>query len=197
MNDSRSIFLLRLRDGFAGKSPYLLLGLAVLVLDQWTKWWIESHLAPYGRIEVIPNFLNLIYVENTGVAFGFLAAHGDARGVFVLVGLGLLALAFVTFYFWATPRRDRVLLTALGLVMGGAIGNLVDRTTRGAVTDFLDAYVGTYHWHTFNVADSAITIGIGLMLLGAFRAPRGDEPSGAGIDAEIEPRVEAGESASG
>jgi signal peptidase II len=75
----------------------------------------------------------------------------------------------VLIYFWRTPARDRLLLVALALVLGGAIGNLTDRVAGGAVTDFIDFYSGTYHWHTFNVADSAITIGLVLMAWDALR----------------------------
>jgi len=86
--------------------------------------------------------------------------------------VGALALGVVLVYFWRTPARDQLLLVALALVLGGAIGNLTDRVAGGAVTDFIDVYVGTYHWHTFNVADSAITIGLLLMAWDALR-PRG------------------------
>ena len=84
-------------------------------------------------------------------------------------GVGLLALSVVLVYFWRTASEDRLLLVALSLVLGGAVGNLVDRVHSGAVTDFIDVYLGSYHWHTFNVADSAITVGIALMLPSTFR----------------------------
>ncbi len=158
----------------AKRSRYLVLSLFVLVLDQWSKWLVEVKLLDHGSLEVIPNLLNLIHVSNTGVAFGLFAAHGDATGTWILTGLGLAALLFVGYYFQAVPLRDRPLLVALALVLGGAVGNLLDRALSGGVTDFIDFYVGTYHWHTFNVADSAITIGIALMVLATFRkAPEG------------------------
>lgn len=167
---------------FRGKSAYLVLALVILALDQWTKWLVEAHLPLYGSIPVMPS-LNVTHVQNTGVAFGLFAAHGDVVQTWVLAGLGILALSVVLVYFRRTPREDRILLTALGLVLGGAVGNLLDRIAAGAVTDFVDFYVGTYHWHTFNVADSAITIGLVLMAWDAFR-PRPDEAS----DSEGEPR---------
>lgn len=166
---------LRLR----AKSPYLLLGLVVLILDQWSKWMVEAHVAAYDVVTVIPGFLNIIHVQNTGVAFGFLASHGDPKGTLLLLGLGLAALSFVIYYFWIVPLFDRLLHLALGLVMGGAVGNLVDRLVNGGVTDFIDAYYGTYHWHTFNVADSAISVGIGLMVLSAFLQPTPEKPGSA------------------
>ncbi len=154
--------------GIRAKARYLLLSLAVLVLDQWSKWLVELHLGDHASIEVIPGLLNLTHVKNTGVAFGLFAAHGSFTGTAILTALGLGALLFVGYYFWLTPRSDRLLLVALALILGGAVGNLWDRVLRGAVTDFVDFYFGTYHWHTFNVADSAITIGIALMILGTF-----------------------------
>ncbi len=157
------------------RSRYLLLSLAVLVLDQWTKWLIESHLSTYASVEIIPGFFNLTHVRNTGVAFGLFAAHGSAVGTWVLSGLGILALGFVGIYFRQVPRGERMLLFALALILGGAIGNLMDRIASGGVTDFLDFYVGQYHWHTFNVADSAITVGIGLMILSSFRSPENED----------------------
>ena len=154
---------------FRGKSVYLLLALAVLALDQWTKWLVEQHLPLLASQPVIPGLLNFTHVQNTGVAFGLFAAHGDLVRTWTLAGIGILALGVVLLYFYRTPVEDRVLLTSLGLVLGGAIGNLLDRIMVGAVTDFVDFYVGTYHWHTFNVADSAITVGLILMAWDAFR----------------------------
>lgn len=150
------------------KGRYLLISLATLVLDQWTKWLVEAHLSDHASIEVIPGLLNFTHVRNTGVAFGLFATRGNLWGTMILTLLGIAALAFVVYYFKIVPRRDRPLLIALALVMGGAVGNLLDRILRGAVTDFVDFYYGTYHWHTFNVADTAISIGIGLMILGTF-----------------------------
>lgn len=163
--------------GGSRRSRYLVLSLFVLVLDQWSKWLVEVKLADRGSLEVIPNLLDFTYVRNTGVAFGLFAAHGDETGKWILTGLGLAALLFVGYYFKAVPLRDRPLLVALALVLGGAVGNLLDRALSGAVTDFVDFYVGTYHWHTFNVADSAISIGITIMVLATFRkAPEAAPP---------------------
>ncbi len=162
------------------KARTLLLSLAVLVLDQWSKWLVELHLGRHASIEVIPGLLNLTHVKNTGVAFGLFAAHGSFAGTAILTVLGIGALIFVGYYYWLTPRSDRMLLVALALILGGAVGNLCDRVLRGAVTDFVDFYFGTYHWHTFNVADSAITIGIALMILGAFRHQKKPAASASG-----------------
>ncbi len=164
-----------------GKIPYLFVTLGILVADQWTKHLVEVHL-PRGASEpVISGFLNLVHVRNTGVAFGLFASDGGSTS-WVLTALGLVALAAVSIYFLWTPVRDRLLLTALALVAGGAVGNLLDRVMAGSVTDFVDVYVGSYHWPAFNVADSAITVGIVLMILDTFRHRPGeaDETGAAG-----------------
>ena len=171
------------------KLDYLYLSLAVLVLDQWTKWLIEVHLPPSAAHELVPGFLNLTHVKNTGVAFGLFASHGADGGAWMLVLMGLVALGTVFLYFHFAPARNRLLLTSLALIVGGAVGNLIDRLASGGVTDFIDVYVGSHHWPSFNVADSAITVGIGLMILDSFRshrrvererAPEGEEPAATG-----------------
>lgn len=157
-----------------GKLRFLFLSLGVIVLDQWTKWLVELHIPHHVAQPVIPGFLNLTHVRNTGVAFGLFASYGD-KGSWMLTLLGLAALTAVGVYFWFAPARDRLLLGALALVVGGAVGNLLDRMTSGAVTDFVDVYVGTYHWPSFNVADSAISIGIVLMAIDSFRTRKDAE----------------------
>lgn len=164
-------------ESWLGKLRYLLVSLGVLVLDQWTKWLVEVHLPHHSAQTLIPGFLNLNHVRNTGVAFGLFASDG---GGWLLTVLGLAALTAVGVYFWFAPARDRSLLVALALVVGGAVGNLIDRVSSGAVTDFIDVYVGVHHWPSFNVADSAISIGIVLMAIDSFRShPRREAPAAA------------------
>jgi signal peptidase II len=158
-----------------GKLRYLFLSLAVIVLDQWTKWLVELHLPHHVAEPLIPNFLNLTHVRNTGVAFGLFASQGMTGGSWLLTLLGLAALTAVGFYIWFAPSRDRLLLISLALVVGGAVGNLIDRVSSGAVTDFIDVYVGLHHWPSFNIADSAISIGIVLMAFDSFRARKPQE----------------------
>ena len=148
--------------------------LAVLVIDQWTKHLAESALAGRPPRTVIPGFLDLVHVENTGVAFGLFAAGGSTLGVLVLTLLGMVALGLVLYYFLRTPDTNKGVLFSLALILGGAVGNLVDRIVSGSVTDFIDVYVGTHHWPTFNAADSAITIGIVLLMVDAFFPGRPD-----------------------
>jgi signal peptidase II len=134
---------------------------------------------------LIPGFLNLTHVRNTGVAFGLFASEGSGTG-WLLTALGLGSLVAVGLYFWFTPAGNRLLLVALALVVGGALGNLFDRVATGAVTDFLDAYVGAHHWPAFNVADSAISIGIVLMAIDSFRPhPRHEDRREAAVAATV------------
>ena len=167
--------ILTVADERRQRLRYLLISLVILVVDQISKWMIEAHLVEHKTLNLIPGLLNFVHVRNTGVAFGLFPAHGDVRGTLVLAGLGLFALSFVLYYFWTTPLRDRPLLLALSLIIGGAIGNLIDRVANGGVTDFIDFHFQGYHWHTFNIADSAITIGIGLMILSSLRPVRAPE----------------------
>jgi signal peptidase II len=162
----------------AGKGRFLLLSLAVLAADQWTKWMVDLHLPEHAVEAVIPGLLNLTHVRNTGVAFGLFAAAGRGAGTWLLTALGLAALGLVGLYFWRVPRHNRLLQAALALVLGGAVGNLIDRVAAGAVTDFIDVYVGTYHWHTFNVADSAISVGIAFIAWDTLVAHRRAASSG-------------------
>ncbi len=172
------------------KLQYAYLSLAVVVLDQWTKWLVEVHLPRTASQPVIDGFLNLTHVQNTGVAFGLFAKHGAHGGSWLLVALGVGALVAVMVYFRFAPARNRTLLSALALIVGGAVGNLIDRLASGGVTDFIDVYVGAHHWPAFNVADSAITVGIFLMLLDSFsahqrpeeRSREDEDPSSPGGD---------------
>jgi signal peptidase II len=158
---------------FRGKGRYGLIALVLIVLDQWSKWWVVQNLPLHLESPIIPGLLNFTHVENTGVAFGMFAGSGEGTGTWILIGLGLLALTMVLVYLRQVPRDNRLLLVALGLIVGGAIGNLIDRIAAGAVTDFIDFYFGSYHFHTFNLADSGITIGIVLIAWEAIFAQRG------------------------
>ena len=151
------------------KSPLLLVSLAVLALDQWTKWLIETHLPEYSSHEVLPGLLHISHVRNTGVAFGMFANGGRDGSSWLLSVFGLVALALIAVLFHRTSAKDRGLLAALAMVLGGAIGNLFDRISSGAVTDFIAVYIGSYRFPDFNVADSAILIGVVLIVLDSFR----------------------------
>jgi signal peptidase II len=130
--------------------------LAVIALDQITKYLIVSSLSPYATIEVFP-FLNIVNIRNTGAAFGMFRGLGS--GFFILISAA--AIIFVTILM----MRNAYNLFGLSLVLGGAVGNLIDRLVYGKVVDFIDVFVGNFHWPAFNVADSSLTVGIGIILL--------------------------------
>ena len=140
---------------------------AVFMVDQTTKAWAIKSLRFGGDREVIPNLLNFAYAENTGVAFSFLNDHGEA-GRFGLSIVALIAGILVLYYFWRVPHTHDRLLGALALLLAGIIGNVTDRLRLGFVVDFIDFQFGSWHYPTFNVADMAICVGAGLMILDMF-----------------------------
>lgn len=144
--------------------PWLVLALALVVADQIIKAWVLTALTPYEPVAVTP-FFNLVLVHNTGAAFSLLAdAGGWQRWFFVI--LTLVIAAIVAIWLWRSAgRRHRATPLALALVLGGAIGNLIDRLRFGHVIDFLDFHVGGWHWPAFNLADSAITCGAVLLVV--------------------------------
>ena len=153
-----------------GRFPYLLLVAATLLLDRWTKLLIQKRFDLNESISVIDGFFNITYVRNTGVAFGiFSSISSPAKAVLLSVFTAFAAVVVVT-YSVRSPARNRLLQTALGLILGGALGNLYDRLAYGYVVDFLEFYAGSYHWPSFNVADSAISIGVGLLAIEIIRS---------------------------
>lgn len=156
----------------------LLLGLVLLVfvLDQATKLLIIHHL-PFGAfyppqcIEVIPGFFNLVHVGNTGAAWSLFSGHSE-----VLALVGVLALVLLWF-FRKTLQLERIPSQwAFGLIIGGIIGNIIDRFRYGHVVDFLDFHLADSHWPSFNVADSGITIGVVLYIFFSYRQPEAETP---------------------
>jgi signal peptidase II len=144
------------------------LALLVLLLDQLTKVWAEAALG-YGQPVALLPFLNLTLVYNLGAAFSFLADAGGWQRPFFIVLSSAVSLALVV-WIWRLPPGARLLGGALALVLGGAVGNLVDRLAYGHVIDFIDLHAGGWHWPAFNVADSAITCGVLLLLFDGLRA---------------------------
>ena len=147
---------------------YLIIAASVLALDQITKWLVLIRLSPESIVAVIPGFFSLVRVENRGIAFGMLAGLSSnlAYGLIVLVSVA--ALVLVCYLLWNTGPSAKRAGVALALILGGAAGNLADRMIRGSVIDFLDFYVRSYHWFTFNIGDSAIVVGAGLLALDLF-----------------------------
>jgi signal peptidase II len=132
----------------------------VLILDQVTKALILKQLPLGGRLTVVPGFFDITHVHNPGGAFGFLAAMSAEVRSLLFVAVSLLAAGLIVYFYWQTPARHRLLAFGLALVFGGAVGNLLDRIRLGIVVDFLDVYIKDLHWPAFNVADSAITVGV-------------------------------------
>ncbi len=132
----------------------------VLVLDQVTKALVLKHLALGASLPVIAGFFDLTHVHNPGGAFGFLATMSPQVRAAVFIGASLLAAGLILWFYVQTSVHQRLLAFGLALIFGGALGNLVDRVRFGVVIDFLDVYIGDMHWPAFNVADSAVTVGV-------------------------------------
>jgi len=137
----------------------------ILLLDQWTKYIIVQKLRLYQRVEVIQGFFNIIHVRNTGGAFGIFGGEKGGIGSVLFVVVSLIAIGAIVFLFVKIKENEKTLTLSFSLILSGAIGNLIDRLQYGEVVDFLDFHLSTYHWPAFNIADSAICIGIGLMAL--------------------------------
>ncbi len=146
-------------------------------LDQATKWWVLAHLMDPPRVIPVTPFFNLVLAWNRGVSFGLLSADHPATPWL----LSSLALAVVVgLVVWTTRDRRPGMAASIGFIVGGALGNVVDRLRHGAVTDFLDFHVAGYHWPAFNLADTAIFVGVALLLLvGGRREPAGAPTSAA------------------
>ena len=152
----------------AGRLSPLLLVSSIAILDRWSKGMVESHFALYDSFTVIPGFFNIVRSENPGVAFGILQEGASPGRTAILIALSLVAIAALGVMLWKAGRQDRWTTTGISLIFGGAVGNVYDRVSAGKVTDFLDFYVGGWHWYTFNIADSAICTGAVLLALSAF-----------------------------
>ena len=161
---------------FKDRLPFAVLVLVVLGLDRWTKWLIHSRLLLNQTILIIDGFLNITYVQNTGVAFGILDAASLPLKSAALATLTIAAIAGVIVYSLRTPVNQRLLQVALSLILAGALGNLYDRIHYGYVIDFIEVYFRNYRWPSFNIADSAITVGVALLALEIFRKDTHDAP---------------------
>ena len=138
--------------------------LAVIALDQATKYWIFHNFALYESKVVVPGFFNLTYLTNNGAAFSMLAGQPALWRQVFFMGAAGAALVFIGLAQRSFGRNSALYTVALALIAGGAIGNLIDRIRFGFVIDFLDVSIGSYHWPAFNIADSAITIGVILFI---------------------------------
>jgi signal peptidase II len=139
--------------------------LGILLSDQVTKFMVVQKFPLYQRVEVIQGFFNLTHVRNTGGAFGIFGGEKGGIGSILFVVVSLIAVGAIVFFFIKIKEHEKTLALSFSLILSGAIGNLIDRLRYGEVVDFLDFHLSTYHWPAFNIADSAICIGIGLMAL--------------------------------
>jgi signal peptidase II len=141
------------------------LSAAVVALDQATKALIDAFLPVYESWTLIPGLVDIVHVHNAGVAFGMLNGIDDPRRGILTTGLALAALAGIAYYARHIRPEERLARLGLSLILGGAVGNLIDRLRQGYVVDFVDVYWGTWHFWAFNVADAAISIGATLVFV--------------------------------
>jgi signal peptidase II len=149
-----------------------------MALDQATKWLVVQRLPLYEDVPLITGLLSLQHVRNSGAVFGFLAGVDIPGKSYVFVLMSAIALSALAYYSRTIPRAERLPRFALSLVIGGAVGNLIDRVRFGYVVDFVKMYWESHVWPNYNVADSAISIGLVLLVIDSFR-PRDREPAAA------------------
>jgi signal peptidase II len=144
---------------------------AIFALDRWTKWIVETTFSPFDNKVIIPGFFSIVRSENPGIAFGLFQESTSKYRTGTLVVFSLLAVAILAWMLRRVDQMDRWTALGLALIFGGALGNVYDRVRVGAVTDFLDFYLGNVHWYTFNIADSAICTGAALLLIAMCKKP--------------------------
>jgi len=161
----------------SARAFYLVIALVVVLLDRWTKHIVAQRIPLYSHIQVIPGFFRLTHTENTGAAFSLFADSTTPWKTGLLIAFSVLALMVVSVLLWKNNHAHVVTGIGLSLIMGGAVGNLWDRLARGRVVDFLLFYFKRYQWPVFNVADSAIVVGAGLLVIEIlFAKSRTEEP---------------------
>ena len=163
----------------AGRGTYVGVAGLIVCLDQITKVLVNNFMALYESRPVIDGIVRLTYLQNRGAAFGILSDADIPYQSVLVAAVSLLALAAIGVYAWRLPTGSRMPRIALALIMGGAVGNLLDRVRLGYVVDFVDVHWGPHHWPAFNVADSAISIGVALLLLDILRHPQGASEAAA------------------
>jgi signal peptidase II len=144
---------------------HFLISLFIIALDRVTKWTISRRLSLHDGIQVIPGFFRIIHAENPGAAFGIFADSPSQWKLGMLIGFSIIALVIVSGLLWKNSHTMTSTGIGLALILGGAVGNLWDRLVSHQVVDFLLFYVGPHQWPAFNVADSAIVVGAGLLVI--------------------------------
>lgn len=155
------------------------LAAVVLVLDLAAKFWAKTALMAKPPVVVIKGLFNLVYVENTGASFGFLNNPGETWQRWFLIAASILAIVVIIQLLRSDEGRDKFMQIGLGLIMGGAAGNLWDRVATGRVVDFLDFYFASHHWPAFNIADIAISIGAFMMIISFYQKKKKHESGSA------------------
>jgi len=154
------------------RNKYYAIAFIVLLLDYLTKWVVRVKLDPLQPLELIPGFLRFAYWENSGVAFGLFDAVESVWKPYVLAAMAVVAVVVILVYSAHMPPERKLLQVSLAIITGGVLGNCVDRIIRGYVIDFIDFHIhDSFYWPTFNAADSAITIGIALLLIDTVKNP--------------------------
>ena len=157
-----------------GRRMYFGVAGLIVCLDQITKALVDRYMALYESRSIVDGLVKLTYVQNRGAAFGILSDADLPYQSWLFAVVSLVALGAIALYAWRLPARSRMPRLALALIMGGAIGNLLDRLRLGYVVDFVDVFWGAHHWPAFNVADSAISVGVALLLLDILRHPQSE-----------------------
>jgi signal peptidase II len=158
------------------KNKYYLLTLLILIADHVAKWIVRAKLYPRESLEIIPGYLRLSYLHNSGVAFGLFDDVESVWKPYILAGMAIVAVAVIVIYGLRASQSRKLLQLALAITLGGILGNFIDRIFRGYVIDFIEFHIKeVFHWPTFNIADSAITVGIVLLLIDAIRNPALEE----------------------
>jgi signal peptidase II len=166
------------------KRKYYLITLLILAVDYVAKRIADAKL-PGAPWDLIPGYLSLSYVTNSGVAFGFFADVQSGWKPYVLDAMAIIAVAIILIYSMHVSGNRKLLQAALAITMGGILGNLVDRVSHGFVIDFIDIRIPeVFHWPTFNIADSAITIGIALLLIDTVKSPALEKEKQPVVDSE-------------
>jgi signal peptidase II len=148
------------------------LALGIFAADQAVKLLVMDHIELFGRTTVIPGFLDLVHTVNRGAAFGFLNTTAIDWQVPLFIGATIIALGVIIWLLATTRKRDYITATSLGLIAGGALGNLLDRLLYGHVVDYLYFHINEYYWPAFNLADSAITVGAATLVVSMFLKAR-------------------------
>jgi len=157
------------------KRDYLLfigVALIILLLDQATKWMAVTHIQAHQTLSVIPGFFSLVLVKNRGMAFGIFSQTRSGFYYYFLLLTTIGATGVILFFFFWIKGTKKWLTVGLSLILGGAVGNLIDRIRLGYVIDFLDFFLKGYHWPAFNVADSAVTVGTFWLLFNIIRGKK-------------------------